>query len=127
MVLSCLELVCFVVLNRSAVLLIPPLFSRSHARCRPSKAFAWRPRFIATIYFEYSKHVQYFLLLVSTQYYIISALMIRSATFLDALASLDLKLSVSECIPDICHFFTLAKFLENKIYTEKRQFFALNL
>ena len=24
-------------------------------------------------------------------------------------------------------FFTLAKFLENKIYTEKRQFFALNL
>ena len=30
-------------------------------------------------------------------------------------------------IPDICHFFTLAKFLENKIYTEKRQFFALNL
>ena len=31
------------------------------------------------------------------------------------------------CIPDICYFFTLAKFLENKIYTEKRQFFALNL
>ena len=30
-------------------------------------------------------------------------------------------------IPDICHFFTLAKFLEDKIYTEKRQFFALNL
>ena len=30
-------------------------------------------------------------------------------------------------IPDICHFFTQAKFLENKIYTEKRQFFALNL
>jgi len=30
-------------------------------------------------------------------------------------------------IPDICHFFTRAKFLENKIYTEKRQFFALNL
>ena len=24
-------------------------------------------------------------------------------------------------------FFTLAKFLEHKIYTEKRQFFALNL
>ena len=24
-------------------------------------------------------------------------------------------------------FFTLTKFLENKIYTEKRQFFALNL
>ena len=24
-------------------------------------------------------------------------------------------------------FFTLAKFLENKIYTEKRQFFALNV
>ena len=23
------------------------------------------------------------------------------------------------CIPDICHFFTQAKFLENKIYTEK--------
>ena len=30
-------------------------------------------------------------------------------------------------IPHICRFFTLAKFLENKIYTEKRQFFALNL
>ena len=30
-------------------------------------------------------------------------------------------------IPDICHFFTRAKFLENKIYTEKRQFFGLNL
>ena len=30
-------------------------------------------------------------------------------------------------IPDICHFFTRAKFLENKIYTEKRQFFELNL
>ena len=30
-------------------------------------------------------------------------------------------------IPHICHFFTLAKFLENKIYTKKRQFFALNL
>ena len=30
-------------------------------------------------------------------------------------------------IPDICHFFTREKFLENKIYTEKRQFFALNL
>ena len=30
-------------------------------------------------------------------------------------------------IPDICLFFTLAKFLENKIYTEKRQFLALNL
>ena len=30
-------------------------------------------------------------------------------------------------IPHICHFFTRAKFLENKIYTEKRQFFALNL
>ena len=30
-------------------------------------------------------------------------------------------------IPDICHFFTQAKFLENKMYTEKRQFFALNL
>ena len=29
-------------------------------------------------------------------------------------------------IPYICHFFTRAKFLENKIYTEKRQFFALN-
>ena len=25
------------------------------------------------------------------------------------------------------NFFTRAKFLENKIYTEKRQFFALNL
>ena len=24
------------------------------------------------------------------------------------------------CIPHICHFFTQAKFLENKIYTEKR-------
>ena len=30
-------------------------------------------------------------------------------------------------IPDICHFFTLAKFLKNKIYTKKRLFFALNL
>ena len=30
-------------------------------------------------------------------------------------------------IPHICLFFTQAKFLENKIYTEKRQFFALNL
>ena len=30
-------------------------------------------------------------------------------------------------IPYICHFFTRAKFLENKIYTEKQQFFALNL
>ena len=30
-------------------------------------------------------------------------------------------------IPHICHFFYTAKFLENKIYTEKRQFFALNL
>ena len=30
-------------------------------------------------------------------------------------------------IPDICHFFTQAKFLGNKIYTKKRQFFALNL
>ena len=30
-------------------------------------------------------------------------------------------------IPYICHFFTRAKFLDNKIYTEKRQFFALNL
>ena len=24
------------------------------------------------------------------------------------------------CIPHICHFFTRSKFLENKIYTEKR-------
>ena len=32
-----------------------------------------------------------------------------------------------DSIPHICHFFSLAKFLENKIYTEKRQFFALNL
>ena len=30
-------------------------------------------------------------------------------------------------IPDICHFFTQSIFLENKIYSEKRQFFALNL
>ena len=30
-------------------------------------------------------------------------------------------------IPLICHFFTWAKFLDDKIYTEKRQFFALNL
>ena len=28
-----------------------------------------------------------------------------------------------DTIPDICHFFTRAKFFENKIYTEKRQFF----
>ena len=26
---------------------------------------------------------------------------------------------IGPCIPDICHFFTRAKFLENKIYTEK--------
>ena len=32
-----------------------------------------------------------------------------------------------EGIPDICHFFTQSNFLEKKIYTEKRQFFALNL
>ena len=30
-------------------------------------------------------------------------------------------------IPHICHFFTQAKFLESKIYTENRQFFTLNL
>ena len=30
-------------------------------------------------------------------------------------------------IPLICHFFTWAKFLDDKIYTKKRQFFALNL
>ena len=30
-------------------------------------------------------------------------------------------------IPHICNFFTQPKFLENKIYTEKRQLFALNL
>ena len=29
--------------------------------------------------------------------------------------------------PYICHFFTWAKFLENKIHIEKRQFFVLNL
>ena len=29
-------------------------------------------------------------------------------------------------IPYICHFFTRAKFLESKVYTKKRQFFALN-
>ena len=36
---------------------------------------------------------------------------------------------LSNCfnIPLICNFFTRAKFLENKIYTEKRQFFGLNL
>ena len=34
---------------------------------------------------------------------------------------------IDKGIPDICHFFTRAKFLENKIYTEKRQFCALNL
>ena len=34
----------------------------------------------------------------------------------------------SDCfIPHICYFFTRAKFLQNKIYTEKRQFFAANL
>ena len=32
---------------------------------------------------------------------------------------------VCPVIPDICHFSTLAKFLENKIYTEKRQFLNL--
>ena len=30
-------------------------------------------------------------------------------------------------IPHICHFFTRTKFLENKIYTEKRQFIALDM
>ena len=30
-------------------------------------------------------------------------------------------------IPDICHFVYTGKNLENKMYTEKRQFFALNL
>ena len=34
---------------------------------------------------------------------------------------------LTKLIPDICHFFTLAKFLENKIYTKKRQISALNL
>ena len=37
------------------------------------------------------------------------------------------KLAKVNLIPDICHFFTRTKFLKNKIYTEKRQFFALNL
>ena len=48
----------------------------------------------------------------------------------DKILPLPRVLTISELvgtIPDICHFFTLAKFLENKIYTEKRQFFALNL
>ena len=36
-------------------------------------------------------------------------------------------LKMKMIIPLICHFFTRAKFLESKIYTEKRQFFALNL
>ena len=40
---------------------------------------------------------------------------------------LELKLNDIHHIPHICHFFTRAKFLDNKIYTEKRQFFALNL
>ena len=35
--------------------------------------------------------------------------------------------SLDDTIPDICHFFTQAKLLENKIYTKKRQFFALNM
>ena len=30
-------------------------------------------------------------------------------------------------IPFICHFFTQTKFLENKIYTEKSQFFEIYL
>ena len=30
-------------------------------------------------------------------------------------------------IPHICNFFTQAKFLENRIYTQKHQFFTLNL
>ena len=30
-----------------------------------------------------------------------------------------LIVSARKCIPDICHFFTQAKFLESKIYTEK--------
>ena len=44
----------------------------------------------------------------------------RKRLFFNCLKGLSLR------IPDICHFFTLAKFLENKIYTEKRQFFASN-
>ena len=31
-----------------------------------------------------------------------------------------LSLSLKVFIPDICHFFTQAKFLENKIYTKKK-------
>ena len=38
-----------------------------------------------------------------------------------------LVLVAGENIPHICHFFTRAKFLENRLYTEKHQFFALNL
>ena len=30
-----------------------------------------------------------------------------------------------EDIPDICHFFYTGKILENKMYTEKRQFFRV--
>ena len=35
----------------------------------------------------------------------------------------DLHISIT--IPHICHFFTQAKFLENQIYTEKRQFLPI--
>ena len=45
------------------------------------------------------------------------------------LATGDLRRLIAENseidIPDICHLFYTGKILENKIYTEKRQFFAL--
>ena len=48
--------------------------------------------------------------------------MILSPVHIDCLACKHAKpkLDMGIGIPDICHFFTQAKFLENKIYTEKR-------
>ena len=46
------------------------------------------------------------------------------------LCSLDVEIAIGQYKDSyliFVIFFTLAKFLENKIYTEKRQFFALNL
>ena len=52
----------------------------------------------------------------------------RSIKFLERKIPFILRRTLLQrTIPHICHFFTRAKLLENKIYTEKRQFFALNL
>ena len=56
-----------------------------------------------------------------------SALISRRPTLFFHLFHSALRFKERADIPDICHFFTRTKFLKNKIYTEKRQFFALNL